>query len=232
MPFIQIIKVNSMNTKTKYLIPAIAAVFALAFVFATPYVIAEEGDYPHAKWGDKSHKMHKLIEVTLADGKSWAIPLHQEFNKDAMKSLKDDISVSLVDAANAAQSAGESDIMMAHIGIVNDQNGNKGVAWILSSMNMDEESQIPTANIFVVDAGDVENTAKTTKQFDPSMHDRKMNYKMHDKAKFQDLDEETKAELKAAFQSLKDARASGDQAQIDAAKANLKSIFESIKAQN
>lgn len=222
-----------MNTKTKYLIPAFAAVFALTFVFATPYVMAEGGDYTHAKWGAKNHKMHQAIEVNLEDGKNWSIPLPEEFNKEAMKGLKEDASVSLVDAANAAQSAGVDDVMKASIGIAKDQNGNKGVAWILASMNMDEESQTATANIFVVDAGDVTNTAEITKEFDPSMKDRHMNkFSMHGKANFQNLDEDTKAELHTAFQSLKDAKVSGDQSQIDAAKETLKSLFESIKAQN
>ena len=35
---------------------------------------------------------------------------------------------------------------------------------ILASMNMDEEAQTTTANIFVVDAGDITNTAETTKR--------------------------------------------------------------------
>ncbi len=48
----------------------------------------------------------------------------------------------------------------------------------------------------------------------------------------ENLDEETKAQLHAAFQDLKDAKASGDQDQIDAAKQALRSLFESIKAQN
>lgn len=221
-----------MNTKTKYLIPAIAVVFALTFAFVTPYVIAESGEYTHAKWGDKQHKMHKAIEVVLGEGKNWSVLLPEEFNKDTMKSLKTDVTVSLIDAANAAKLAGVEDVMKASIGIAKDQNGNNGIAWILTSMNMDDESQTATANIFVVDAGDITNTAKTTKTFDPSMKDRKMGYTMHDKANFENLDESTKVELKTAFQSLKDARASGDQAQIDAAKVALKSLLESIKVQS
>lgn len=233
MPFILYVKVNSMNTKTKYLIPAIAAVFALTLVFATPYVIAEEGDSTHAKWGAKDHKMHHSIAV---EGFVGAIPLPEEFSKEAMIGLKDQVTVTLSQALSAAEAAegfNADDIMKAGIGIVKGQDDQKFVAWTLASMNMDVDAQTATATIFVVDAGNKDNTATVQKEFDPTMKDRHMGkYSMHDKANFQDLDEDTKAELKSAFQSLKDARASGDQAQIDTAKANLKSLLESIKAQN
>ncbi|MDH3361564.1 MAG: hypothetical protein OEL56_04105 [Nitrosopumilus sp.] len=43
-----------MNTKIKYVLPAFAAVFALMFVAATPYVIAEPGQ--EKQWADGSSK--------------------------------------------------------------------------------------------------------------------------------------------------------------------------------
>lgn len=218
-----------MNTKTKYLIPAIAAIFALTLVFATPYVIAEEGDITHAKWGAKHFEMHHSLVV---EGFVGAIPLPEEFSKESMQTLKNDVTVTLSQALGAAEAAEDfnaDDVMKASIGIVQGQDDKKFVTWTLASMNMD--AQTATATIFVVDAGNKDNTATVQKEFDPTMKDRKMSY-MHGKANLQDLDEDTKAELKSAFQSLKDARASGDQAQIDTAKANLKSLFESIKAQN
>ena len=65
------------------------------------------------------------------------------------------------------------------------------------------------------------------------MKDRKMfKYSMYDKAYFENLDEETREEIESAFQDLKDAKESGDQAKIDAAKENLRSLHESIKGQN
>jgi len=56
-----------LNRKTKYLIPTFAAIFALIFVFATPYVMAEDGDY--AKWdGVKHHKKHMKIQIGELSG--------------------------------------------------------------------------------------------------------------------------------------------------------------------
>ena len=45
--------IRSMNGKTKYAIPAFAAVFALMVTVAVPTVLAEDGDY--AKWGGEKH---------------------------------------------------------------------------------------------------------------------------------------------------------------------------------
>ncbi|MEK0367712.1 MAG: hypothetical protein QQN45_07280, partial [Nitrosopumilus sp.] len=56
-----------MNTKTKYMIPAFAAVFALMFAVAAPYAIAEGGDY--SKWdGTTHHKKHMKIQIGELSG--------------------------------------------------------------------------------------------------------------------------------------------------------------------
>ena len=152
-----------MNTKTKYLIPAFAAVFALTFVFATPYVMAQEGYDGHSKWGAKHHGGHMAVTV---DGFTGSIPIPEDIDREAMKGLKEQVSVSLVDAANAAETAGVTDVMKASIGVVKNENGDKFVAWILAGMTMDEETV--TKNIFVVDADDVENTGSVSHSFDLS----------------------------------------------------------------
>ncbi len=152
-----------MNRKTKYLIPALAAVFALTFVLATPYVMAQEGYDGHSKWGAKHHGGHQAVTV---DGFTGSIPVPEDFDRETMKALKDLVSVSLVDAANAAQAEGVTDVMKASIGVVKNENGDKFVAWILAGMTMEEETV--TKNIFVVDAGDAENTGSVTQSFDLS----------------------------------------------------------------
>jgi len=219
-----------MKTARKYLIPAFVAAFALMFAVATPYVIAEGGDYTHAKWGAKYHKMHKAIEVNLEEGKSWAIPLPEDFNKESIKSLKEDVSVSLIDAANAAHSAGVDDVMKASIGIAIDQNGNKGVAWILASMNMDEEAQTATANIFVVDAGDITNTAETTKEFDHSTKytrhgDYKMSgHKMH--GYYADMTPEELEAKRAQYKEMKEAFSTLSEEEQTAIKSHFHSMMK------
>ncbi len=71
-----------MNRKTKFLIPTFAAVFALVFVFVTPYVMAE-GDYEgHSKWGAKHQGMNKAVTV---DGFMGSIPIPEDFDKETMK---------------------------------------------------------------------------------------------------------------------------------------------------
>lgn len=216
-----------MNTKTKYLIPAFAAVFALTFVMAAPYVMAEDDLGDHPNWGVKHHRGPFALTV---EGFTGTIQIPEDVDRDAMKGLRDQISVSLVDAASAAENAGVSDVVKANIGMVQNENGDKFVAWILGGVTVEEENI--TRNIFVVDAGDSGNTAQVENQFDPTMIKERFAEHHPFKANFGDLDDETKAEIQSAFQNLRDAKQSGDQQQIDQAKQTLKSLFDSIKAEN
>lgn len=146
-----------MNRKTTYLIPAFAAVFALMFAFASPYAMAEYGQGMYDKGMGQKHKMmHKVIEV---EGFVGSIQITEDADKQA---IKDQVTVSLSEAASGL------DVMGGHIGVVSNENGDKFVAWTLKSIDRDSESETATATIYVVDAGDVSNTATITKEFDPS----------------------------------------------------------------
>jgi len=206
-----------MNTKTKYLIPVFTAVFALMFVFAIPYVMAEDGDY-HAKLdGAKKHGMHGLIQIGELSGSE---PVTEE-NHDDIKDRVIALSVASVNYPDAKK---------ASLGIAVNDAGEKFVVWNLVSIDKNDDGTV-TATINVVDALKGYEITTIEKSFDHSSMDGKMGkYSMH--KFFENLDEDIKAQLHAAFQDLKDAKASGDQDQIDAAKQTLRSLFESIKAQN
>ena len=155
-------------TKTKYLIPVFAAVFALMFVVATPYVMADGGmwkDGTHAM-GPKDHMRHHVIVV---DGFSGAITVPQEMTPEAHAALKSQVSVSLYDAAVVAKENGFTGATQAKIGIVDDGASNASVAWILSSKSRDVETNTMTVSIFVVDAGNADNFKTITNTFDHSM---------------------------------------------------------------
>ena len=199
------------------MIPTFAAVFALMFVFATPYVMAE-GDDHHAKWdGTKHHKMHNVIQIGELSGSE---PVTKESAHDKMSET----------IALAVASYNYPDVKKASIGIAVNDAGEKFLVWKLVSMNKNDDGT-KTATIYVVDALKGFEITTIEKSFDHSSMDGKMgNHSMHSFS--ENLDEETKAQLHAAFQDLKDAKVSGDQDQIDAAKQALRSLFESIKAQN
>ena len=166
-----------MNTKTKIYIPAIVALVAIITIAAVP-ALAETGADKGMWQGGPKHHSHMAVQVDKV--LDWTVPIPADFSKDTMKDLKNDVTVSLVDAATAAKNAGDTDVMMASIGVINDQSDNKFVAWILSSMDKNEESGTVTANIFLVDAGNVANTAQVTKEFDPSMMDKDGDHKWSD----------------------------------------------------
>ena len=154
-----------MNRKTTYLIPAFAAVFALMFAFASPLVMAESGEDMHNKWaGQKHHKMHKVVQVEDFVG---SIQIDEDSDKQA---LKDQVTVSLSEAADGL------DVMGGHIGVAVNENGDRFLIWALKSIEKDSESEIVTATIYVVDAGDSDNTTTITKEIDRSDKDGKFNH--------------------------------------------------------
>ena len=154
-----------MNRKTAYLIPAFAAVFALMFAFASPIVMAELGDEMHSKWtGQKHHKMHKVVQVESFVG---TIQITEDSDRQA---LKDQVTVSLSRAADGL------DVMGGHIAIAVNENGDRYLTWALKSIEKDSESETVTATIYVVDAGDVNNTTTIIKEFDHSEKEGKFNH--------------------------------------------------------
>ena len=173
---------SSMNTKTKkYVLPAFVAVFALMFVAATPYVIAEPGEgkgwgnnnggdgvYDHSK--KKMNKGHHMaVEVEGFTGSIIIPEMSEETDKKAdHEALKEQVTVKLSEAAAAAENAG-LDVIKGSIGMAVNESGDKYVVWTLAEMNRDSESETMSATIFVVDAADVTNTAQVTKEFDRSM---------------------------------------------------------------
>lgn len=162
-----------MNTKTKYMIPAFAAVFALVFAFA-PYVMADSG--APAMWGDGAKHMmgHRGNHGVMVDGFVGAIPIPETMTKDSHDSLKSQVSVTLGQAVSAAEAKGVTDAQNASLGVVQNKEGNKYLAWIITSTQRDATTGIITANIIVVDAGDAKHSDSTTKTFDPSVMKEKM----------------------------------------------------------
>ena len=154
-----------MTTKTRYLIPAFAAVFALMFTFASPLALAESGEEWQGKWtGQKQHKMHKVVEV---EGFVGSIQITEDTDK---KTLRDQVSVSLSEAADGL------DVKGGHIGVAVNENGDKFLVWKLVQVDKDSESETATITIHIVDAADADNTTTITKEFDRSNWDGKFSH--------------------------------------------------------
>lgn len=150
-----ILKMNLMNKKILYALPALAAVVALMFVVVTPHVLAEPGADKMWKTGAKFHK-HGAFQV---EGFVGSIPITEDSDKS---SIKDQITVSLSEAAQGL------DVQKGKIGIVANENGDKFVVWKLISVDRDADSETATITIHIVDAGDAENKAEITKEIDHS----------------------------------------------------------------
>ena len=223
-----------MNTKTKYMIPAFAAVFALIFALGPPSAMAVGGDY--AKWGGEKH-FKKGHHVILVEGFSGTILLPEEMSRDSRDALKEQVTVSLKDAVSVAEDNGFEDAMKAEIGIAKDGDGNKYLVWKVASMNKDSDSESVTANIFVVDAGDASNFATVTKTFDHFAKDR-----MHgDKnAKFDRLQERfsqptgdpdvdaARAQFLDLMQQLREAYSNGDTETVESLKEQLSELKQTF----
>jgi len=140
-----------MTTKTQYLLPAFVAIFALMFVVATPYVAADEDD---KRFAQQNGKKHMPIQVEGFDG---SIQITEDSDRQEIKSQ---ITVSLSDASDGL------DVHKAHLGVVVNENDDKFLVWILVNVEKDSESETAIATIYVVDAGDLSNTATITKEID------------------------------------------------------------------
>lgn len=159
--------------KTKYVLPALVAAFALTLVVAAPYVIAEPGENKPYGFHDGA-KMHAKFMGVQVDGFVGSIPITEDTDR---QTLKDQVTVSLSEAANGL------DVMGGHIGVAVNENGEKYLVWTLASIEKDPESETATATIYIIDAADSSNTASVTKEFDHSMiKDRKH----HDGASYSD----------------------------------------------
>ena len=153
-----------MNRKTTYLLPTFAAVFALMFAFASPLAMAESSDDVSDKLiGQKQYKMHKVIEVEEFVG---SIQITEDTDR---QTLKDQVTVSLSESADGL------DVIGGHIGVVINQNDDKFLVWMLKSIERNSESETATATIYVVDAGNADNTTIITKEFDRSTWIGKFN---------------------------------------------------------
>ena len=165
-PFIQNAVKLAMNTKVKYEILAFAAVFALVFAVA-PYVMADSG--APAMWGDGAkHSMEpKGGHAVVVNGFIGTIPIPDTLDKTTHDYLKSQVSVTLGQAATAAAAKGIT-ADSARIGVVQNQEGDRYLAWIIGSSERDATTGIITTTIVVVDAGDASHSDSTTKTFDPS----------------------------------------------------------------
>ena len=214
-----------MNRKTTYLIPAFVAVFALMFTIASPFAMAEYGEEMHDKGiGQKHHKMHKVIEV---NGFVGSIQITEDSDRQA---LRDQVSVSLSEAADGL------DVLDGHIGVAVNENNDKYLVWTLKSIEKDSESETVTATIYVVDAGDVNNTETVTKEIDRSEKNGKLNHDGNKRANIDqklerlsqltgdaDVDAE-RATFVEKLQELKAALESGDSEKISELREELKDL--------
>jgi hypothetical protein len=212
-----------MNRKTTYLIPAFVAVFALMFTVASPLAMAEYSEGMHDKGiGQKQHKMHKVIEV---DGFVGSIQITEDSDRQA---LREQVSVSLSEAADGL------DVLGGHIGVAVNENGDKYLVWALKSIEKDSESEIVTATIYVVDAGDSNNTTTVTKEIDRSERDGKFNHNGNKRANIDEKLERlsqptgdvdaTRATFVEKLQELKAALESGDSEKASELRDELKDL--------
>jgi len=142
-----------MTTKTQYLLPAFVAIFALMFVVATPYVAADEDD---SRFAQQNGKKHMPIQVEGFEG---SIQITDDSDRQEIKSQ---ITVLLSEAAAGL------DVHKAHLGVVVNENDDRFLVWILANVEKDAEFETAIATIYVVDAGDLSNTATITKEIDLS----------------------------------------------------------------
>jgi thiol:disulfide interchange protein len=204
---------------SKYVLPAFVATFALAFLVATPFVMAESGYGTHSYDGAKSHKGHWEIPVGEFVG---SIPIPEEMDRESHKEL-DQVTVSLSDAA-----ADYQNVKKAKLGIAVNDKGDKFLVWKLVEFIKDSDSETGTMTIYIVDAGDAGIPhVKVTKDFDKATHHQKWSDYKGMKGHYADM---TPEEREAKFAQHKEMRTAFDSLSEEDQTA-LKSYFQDMKKQ-
>ncbi len=202
-----------MNRKIKFVIPAFAAVFALMFVFATPYVMAEGGDY--SKWsGSDYHKKHMKIQIGELSGSE---PVTTETIHDKM-----DETIAL-----SVASYNYPDVKKASISIAVNDAGEKFLVWKLVTMTKNDDGT-KSATIHVVDALQGFEITTIEKSFEHySMDGSKWSH--HGMmGKFADLTPEEREAKFAQFKEMKQAFSSLS----DEDKETIMTHFKEMKAEH
>ena len=178
------------------MIPVFAAIFALIFVFATPYVVAEGGDY--SKWDGTTHyKKHMKIQIGELSGS-------EAVTRETAHEKMDDI------IALSVASYNYPNVKKANIGIAINDAGEKFLVWKLVSMNKNDDGT-KTATIYVVDALKGYEITTIEKSFDYSSMDGAKWSHHTMMSKYADLTPEEREakytqykEMKEAFSSISD----------------------------
>ncbi len=180
-----------MKTARKFVLPAIVASFALVFAIATPFVIAESGYGMHSYHDGAKHKGHWAIQVEGFEG---SIPITEDSDRATLKEQAIPLSEAAADYPN---------VKKATLGKAINEHGDKFLVWKLVDFSKDSESGTAKMTIYIVDAGDAENTAEITKEFDKiSYHDKWAQFKEMKEA-FASLSEEDQTTLKSHFKDMK-----------------------------
>jgi hypothetical protein len=213
------------------------------FAVATPYVMAESGTQGWHNgaggppWANGSNH-YKHMTITT-EGFVGSIQITEDSIRE---DIKDSVTVTLRDALDSAESSDfdVDSIKRASIGKVENENGEKFIAWILASINKSEETV--AVNIFIVDAGDANNTTQVTKEFDPSMKNKAAFYqdsegksKRFEKLE-QKLSESTgnteidalRAQFLEKIYEVKEAHQNGNSEKVDELRQELKDLRSQI----
>jgi len=198
--------------KTAYVLPALVATFAIALLVTTPHVLADSEDRIHH--GMKSHKGNWAVPVQDFEG---SILITEDIDRKALKEIE---SIPLSEAAKGL------DVQKAKLGLAVNDEGNKYLVWKLILFDKDSESENPLVTINIVDAGNSENTATITKEFDKSKSHEKRSYYKGMKAKYAQMTPEEREAKFAQFKEMKEAFASLSEDDRSAIKSHFKDMKE------
>ena len=145
------------------MLPAFVAVFALMFVAATPYVLAEPGERYAANGYDGAKNMHKKQPLQV-EGFVGSISVTEDSDK---ASLREQVTVSLSEASSGL------DVQKAKLGVVINENDDSYFVWKLVNIERDLESETVTITVYVVDAINADNTTTVVQEIDYTMKDKR-----------------------------------------------------------
>jgi len=208
------IRTKSLKMTLKYVLPAFVAAFALAFLVATPFVLAESSYGMHSYDGAKSYKGHWAISIGEKTG---TVPITEEDTRESLKNQAKSLSEVAEDYP---------DVTKAKLGKAVNDDGNYFLVWKLVSVDHDAESDTKILTIYVLDArtGDL-LIEPLTKEYDKATHHQKWSHYKGMKSQYADM---TPEEREAKFAQHKEMRAAFDSLSEEDQTA-LKAYFHDMK---
>ena len=233
-----------MNTRTRYVIPAIAGMVVMMAImaFTVPAMAVQSQSASTSGTGSEHPLDDPLQYIQLVSGFEGAVQIQFDSGTDQM--IEEKINVTLADAAAVAEENGLIHATGARMEVIRNDQDNTYLVWTIHGYDSARSETVGhSPDIFVVDTGDVTNFALTTKEWNQlNMPDASYDLEMKFFEEFNEDDllptgdaehDALQAEFLGLIKQLKTAHDDGDSQKADQLRQQIRELgAESVHISN